>query len=293
MSRSYRTRYAPSPTGEMHMGHARTALVAWLRTRLAGGTLVMRFEDLDAPRVRPESEAAFLRDHAWLGLDFDEGPFRQSERHALYEQALETLGDRVFECTCTRREVRDASAPHGDLGPRYPGTCRSGPTHPERASALRFRMTEAEAFSDVFHGHQPRGEADDFIVRRSDGLFAYQLAVVVDDGEMGISEVVRGDDLLSATPRQIALHRALGYEPPSWLHVPLVVGNDGERLAKRHGAVGIDAYRQAGWSAERVLGVLGASMGVGEGEPMSLGALLESFELCGLEGPSWTPPSPS
>jgi len=279
---TYRTRYAPSPTGAMHLGHARTALVAWLRARSKGGRIVMRIEDLDPPRVRPGSEASILADHEWLGLDWDEGPVRQSERYERYEEALDALRrrGRLFDCTCTRRELQAAaaSAPHGGQ-PRYPGTCRSGPRHPDRPAAVRFRLDVGPSFVDALHGHV-EGAGGDFIVRRSDGLWAYQLAVVVDDHEMGITEVVRGDDLLEATSLQIALYEALGWEPPAWMHVPLVLGPDGARLAKRHGAISIAAYREAGWSPPRLLGLLAESLGLrSTAAPVELGELLSDFDV--------------
>lgn len=253
----------------------------------------MRMEDLDTPRVREGSEGSILADHEWLGLDWDEGPFRQSERLEEYEAALDRLRaeGRVFECTCTRREVQDASAPHGDMGPIYPGTCRQHPSHPERPAALRFRMRSAPDFVDLVQGPRAGGDPDDFIVRRSDGLFAYQLAVVVDDHAMGVTEVVRGDDLLDATPRQVALYEALGWIPPQWLHVPLVVGEDGVRLAKRHGAVGVSDYRDAGWSAERLIGMLAESLGFGDGSPTRLADLIADFEVSRLVEAPWQPPA--
>lgn len=270
---SYRGRLAPSPTGAVHLGTARTALVAWLAARQARGTLILRMEDLDPPRVVPGAAETILADLHWLGLDWDEGPdvggphapYVQSARSAHYETALATLAaaGRVYPCTCSRKEVAAASsAPHGDLGPRYPGTCRSGPSHPERPAALRFRMDAPERFLDGVHGEVAPSRDDDFVVKRADGLYAYQLAVVVDDLVMNVTEVVRGDDLLSSTPWQIALHRALGHAPPAFLHVPLVLGPDGERLAKRHGAVSIDALRRAGRSAEAIVGRLAASLGL-------------------------------
>ena len=279
----------------MHLGHARTALVTWLRARSRSGAIVMRIEDLDAPRVRDGSERSILADHEWLGLDWDEGPHHQSTHLERYDEVLAELGERTFPCTCTRKEVHEASAPHGDPGV-YPGTCREGPSHPERDAAIRFRMTEAPSFTDALHGEVEGGHMDDFVLRRRDGLHAYQLAVVVDDHDMGITEVVRGDDLLSSTPRQIALYRALGWEPPAWLHVPLVIGADGARLAKRHGAIAIDAYRTAGWSAEALLGMLAASVGLlDEARPAELAELLERFDevgVAGLESPPFVPPSP-
>lgn len=275
---SYRTRYAPTPSGAMHLGHARTALVAWLRARAWDGTILMRIEDLDPPRVREGSEASILADHEWLGLDWDEGPVHQSARFDRYEAVLTELGERVFDCTCTRKELQESQAPHGAPN-AYPGTCREGPTHPERPAAKRFRAEGSLRFRDALYG-EVEHPLSDFVVRRSDGLWAYQLAVVVDDHDMGITEVVRGADLLESTPMQVALHEALGWQPPAWLHVPLVLGADGARLAKRHGAVGIGEYREAGWSSERVLGMLAHSLGLRtDDSPVDLETLCGSFAL--------------
>src|SRR5687767_9355319 len=210
LSGRYRGRLAPSPTGRMHWGTARTALVAWLRARSAGGALVMRIEDLDPPRVVPGAAEEIMRELRWLGLDWDEGPdvggphgpYVQSQRFDRYEAALAQLQAQgaLFPCTCSRKELAAlASAPHGegDLGPRYPGTCLRNPIRGDRPAALRFRMARGEAFDDALRGSQPEREPDDFVVKRADGVYAYQLAVVVDDIAMGITEVVRGDDLLS------------------------------------------------------------------------------------------------
>lgn len=277
----------------MHWGTARTALVAWLRARSAGGVLVMRMEDLDPPRVVPGSADEIMRDLRWLGLDWDEGPdvggpcgpYVQSLRFDSYAAALETLKDKglLFPCTCTRKELLAiASAPHGDsdLGPRYQGTCWHGPTHPDRPSSQRFRMARGEPFVDLMRGPWPQSEPDDFVVRRSDGHYAYQLAVVVDDIAMGITEVVRGDDLMSSTPRQIALYRAFDREPPAFLHVPLGLGADGERLSKRNGATAIAELREQGMTPEQVIGRLGVSLGlVAEGTTLSALELLPLFTL--------------
>ena len=220
----------------MHLGHARTHLVAWLRARQASGRVVMRIEDLDLARTRPGSEHELLRDHEWLGLDWDEGPVRQSERLELYEQALAQLqrDGVVYPCSCTRRELQTSSAPHED-GPIYPGTCRSGPLHPERPLALRFVMPEpSPGFTDAYAGEVEAGRVHgDFILRRSDGVFAYQLAVVVDDADQGITHVVRGADLLASTPRQIYLQGLLDLPMLHYMHLPVAVNEAGEKLSKQ------------------------------------------------------------
>jgi glutamyl-tRNA synthetase len=276
----YRGRFAPSPTGDLHLGGARTALAAWLAARAAGGDFVVRVEDLDGPRVVPGAEARILEDLAWLGLAWDEGPdvggahapYRQSERRRRYDAAAAALvaSGRAFPCWCSRAEVaRAATAPHGpgDDGPRYPGSCRertAGP--PGRAPSLRLRVEPGEiAFVDGVHGPQREDVAaavGDFVIVRADGVPAYQLAVVVDDAAMGVTDVVRGDDLLGSTARQLALYRALGLTAPRFAHVPLVLGPDGARLSKRHGAIGVRALRERGVAAARVVGILAATLGL-------------------------------
>lgn len=269
----YRGRFAPSPTGRAHLGTARSALLGWLRARSLGGSFILRIEDLDGPRVVPGAAEAMIEDLRWLGLDWDEGPdvggphgpYVQSERLDRYQAAVERLTELglTYPCTCSRKEVAAiASAPHDDEV-RYPGTCRNGPAHPEREAAIRFRMPEpAPIFDDVLHGRITDGTANDFVICRKDGVFAYQLACVVDDAQMKITEVVRGDDLLSSTPRQIALYRALGLPVPRFFHVPLLLGEDGRRLAKRHGAITIAALREQGISSQRIVGQLAQSAGL-------------------------------
>jgi glutamyl-tRNA synthetase len=241
-------RFAPSPTGDLHVGNLRTALLAWLFARSAGARFRLRMEDLDVGRVRPGSAERQLADLAALGLDWDGEVVVQSGRAAHHADALRRLDGlgRTYECFCTRREVREAaSAPHGP-GPEgiYPGTCRelsaagrAARRADGRRPALRLRGgSELVGFVDRRHGPQ-EAVVDDFVLRRADGVVAYNLAVVVDDAAQGIGEVVRGADLLETTPRQILLARLLGLSVPSYAHVPLVLGPDGARLAKRHGAV--------------------------------------------------------
>jgi len=245
-------RFAPSPTGTLHLGNLRTALLAWLFARTSGGRFLVRMEDLDQGRVIAGSAERQLDDLRALGLDWDGEVVFQSNRQHAYEAAIERLlgAGQLYECFCTRAEIRAAaSAPHGPLPEgAYPGTClRLTPAERRRKRAggrppaLRVRAGGARvAFEDRLHGPQ-EGIVDDFVVRRNDGTSAYNLAVIVDDAWQRIGAVVRGDDLLDSTPRQLFLADALGLEPPAYAHVPLVLGPDGSRLAKRHGAVTLDA----------------------------------------------------
>lgn len=259
-------RFAPSPTGAMHLGNARTALLAWLHSRAHGGRHLLRFEDLDAGRVRPWAYDLTRRDLAWLGLDWDE-EFRQSGRLDLYAAALSRLD--TYPCTCTRKEVLaaiqdSAGAPHGEEAV-YPGTCRAGSVHPQRPAARRWRVPDAEScVTDALTGMTlcqwlPR-DVGDFVLRRNDGVYAYHLAVVVDDALMNVTDVLRGADLWTASPRQAALHRALGLTPPRFLHVPLLTDYRGERLAKRGGAPPLSAWRERGEAPGRVLADLARSL---------------------------------
>jgi glutamyl-tRNA synthetase len=353
---TYRGRFAPSPTGDLHLGGARTALVAWLAARAAGGTFVVRVEDLDRARAVAGAEQRILDDLAWLGIDWDEGPdrggpfspYRQSDARGAvphwrtpasaarsrrseerggsgpaardrgattqlrpaaslptganagqpldrYESAIQTLlrQGRAYPCFCSRAEVaRAAQAPHGpgDDGPRYPGTCRDlsqdeiDARAKTRRPAIRLRVEpEVIAFTDGVHGARQEDVAaavGDFVISRADGVPAYQLAVVVDDAFMRMTDVVRGDDLLGSTARQLYLHRALDLSPPSFAHVPLVLGPDGARLSKRHGAIGVRRFADP----ERLVGALAHSLGLIEDASARLHprALITGFDLSRL-----------
>ena len=251
-----RGRFAPSPTGELHLGHARTALLAWLQTREAGGQFVLRLENLDAGRVRRGSSDGILRDLEWLGLDWDEGwdvggphaPYTQAERQDLYSASAARLP--TYPCTCSRLEVlQAASAPHG-VEARYPGTCRAGVTHADRRAALRWKVPDLEVrVTDGLNGEIVENVArvvGDITIRRNDGAWAYQLACVVDDAAMGITDVLRGADLLGSTARQALLFDALSACRPRFWHVPLLTDASGARLAKRSGAASLRQMREGG-----------------------------------------------
>ena len=268
--RPYRGRLAPSPTGRLHLGHARTFWIAQTRARAAGGTLVLRNEDLDPARSRPEYVTDLLEDLRWFGFDWQEGPdrggpfgpYHQSERMPLYREAFARLQDAgwVYPCTCSRKDILTAAgAPHAadDDEPVYPGTCRSNRDADVRSarSTWRFRVPDGEAiaFTDALCG--PRvfvagKDFGDFVVWRYDHVPAYQLAVVVDDAAMRITEVVRGVDLLRSTARQLLLYRALVFEPPAFCHCPLVKDHTGARLAKRHEALSLRTLREKGETPE-------------------------------------------
>ncbi len=284
-------RLAPSPTGAQHVGNARTYLVAWLSARVSAGKVVLRIEDLDSPRVKPGAAQQCLEDLRWLGLDWDEGPLFQTRRLPIYHLALLQLQQQesIYPCSCSRSDVeRAASAPHAEHhGPIYPGTCaqrRVADAPGQSAFAWRMRTDERLiCFDDGLHGPQKLDfshNGGDFVVWKSDGTPAYQLAVVVDDAAMGVTEVIRGDDLLSSTPRQLLLYQALKLPPPRFVHVPLVVGPDGRRLAKRHGDTRLAALRQAGVTAEALIGLLAWSCGwIKNLKPISPGELLPLFDL--------------
>jgi glutamyl-tRNA synthetase len=289
-------RLAPSPTGAQHVGNARTYLIAWLSARSRGGQVLLRIEDIDSPRVKRGAAEQACADLRWLGLDWNGPPVVQTERLDLYRSALARLQEQelVYPCTCTRTDVeRAASAPHLDQeGPVYPGTC-AGRRVADAADlagqpyAWRFRVPPGpQAFDDGFRGRveiDPGKVGRDFVVWKSAGTPAYQLAVVVDDAATGVTEVVRGDDLVPSTPRQLLLYRALGLRPPRFVHVPLVVGPDGRRLAKRHGDTRLVALREAGVRPEALVGLLAWSCGwVERVEPVTARALLPRYRLAAI-----------
>lgn len=295
---SYIGRLAPSPTGAQHLGNARTYLVAWLHARSHGGKLLLRIEDLDTPRTKIGAENQIFTDLEWLGLDWDShggdlGFVRQSDRTNRYTEVLEFLKQRelVYPCTCSRSEIEEAaSAPHESFldGVVYPGNC-SGHQVSDAARfdsqglkyAWRFRFAKESLVEwvDHFAGKQeliPARALGDFVVARNYGPVAYQLAVVVDDHDAEISHVVRGNDLIYSTYRQLAIYEALGWQAPQWIHVPLVVGSDGRRLAKRHGDTRLSSYRDLGTCPEALLGALAGSLALNpQGTPMTAQQILE------------------
>jgi glutamyl-tRNA synthetase len=286
----YVGRLAPSPTGAQHVGNARTYLIAWLAARSCGGRVVLRIEDIDSPRVKPGAARQSLDDLRWLGLDWDAGPIIQSERLDRYYKALRQLQDRelVYPCTCSRGDIEAAaSAPHAEHeGAAYPGTCadrRVADAPAEQSFAWRFRAGEAPSFIDGVRGDiqlDVRRFGGDFVVWKSAGTPAYQLAVVVDDAEQGVTDVIRGDDLIPSTPRQLLLYQALGLAAPRFAHVPLIVGPDGRRLAKRHGDTRLSALRQAGVESAALVGLLAWSCGwLDEIRPVMPVELISGFRL--------------
>ena len=315
-SPAYVGRLAPSPTGALHLGNARTFMIAWLRARSQGGKVIFRMEDLDHPKDKPGAAAQAVEDLKWLGFDWDEA-YVQSERKDIYRRALESLGDFVYPCVCSRKDVESAqSAPHAGEQLYYPGTCRgrfatwrearsflerasdsrcSRSSSSSRMPCWRFKVPEENivAFDDAFAGHYKQDVSrtlGDFPLARDEFGAGYTLACAVDDLLMGVTEVVRGDDLLAATPAQILLARALlgsssslfplPSSLPTYCHVPLVVGKDGKRLAKRHGDTRIASYREAGKTPEELIGFLAASCGwAAKGERVSLADLVPRFDL--------------
>lgn len=272
------SRLAPSPTGYLHIGNARSFLLAWLQARAASGKIILRIEDIDQDRAVSGADEGIVLDLRWLGLDWKNeltSEYYQSQRLDRYRKSLQELErqGRVYPCYCSRKELREAmSAPHGK-GSRYPGTCRNltAAQREERRAqkdpAMRFIVEPGDVveFNDLVAGDVRTNvydETGDFIVARADGVPGYQLAVVLDDIAMGITHVLRGDDLLDSTPRQILLYRAFNAAPPTYTHVPLILGPDGARLAKRHGSVSIKELRERGTTPEEVIGWLAWSCGL-------------------------------
>ena len=289
-------RFAPTPSGRMHLGNVFAALMAWLGARSAGGQIVLRIEDLDTRAQNPQVADDLMRDLEWLGLDWDQGPFYQSQRQDLYCQAIEDLTERglTYPCFCSRADLHAAEAPHASDGTYiYQGTCRNltvdqvAEKSTARPAATRLVVPAATdptgtvTFVDQVFGRRREvlaRDCGDFIVRRSDGVFAYQLAVVVDDGLMGVNQVVRGMDLLGSCARQTYLARLLGFEAPTYAHVPLLVAPDGRRLAKREKDLDLGALRAAGVSAQQICGLLAGVAGLIEpGQSVMPRDLIEAF----------------
>ena len=301
-----RVRFAPSPTGLLHIGNARTALFNYLFARRHQGILVLRIEDTDLERSTEASFEEILKDLRWLGIPWDEGPdrvapkgpYRQSERSAHYEAAIARLAadGLVYLCDCSRRDIANiASAPHaGEEGPRYPGTCRSNGMRLrawKRPPAVRVALPDREVVvHDAFQGTLRQNVSQavgDFVLRRGDGVFAYQLAVVVDDLAMGVTEIVRGFDLLGSSPRQVLLAEMLGRKPSGFAHVPLIVDSDGERLQKRKPRHTLRGQRAAGVGPDSVIWRLAHSLGLAPDKPAArspVSLLGQALDLAKLQG---------
>ena len=290
-------RFAPSPTGDLHVGNLRTALLAWLFARASGGRFLFRYEDLDTAFVQPDSYDRQAADLRALGLDWDGEAVRQSDRIDVYRATIHTLVEAglTYPCWCSRREIREAAgAPHGPPG-AYPGTCRNLSAREKetreasgRPAALRMLAHgEKVTITDRLRGDHTE-TIDDFVLKRGDGTPAYHLVVVIDDAWQGVEEVVRADDLLSSTPRHAYLADQLGLDRPTWAHVPLALSERGGRLAKRDGSVTLEDRRALGDTPERVRGYLAASVGLAEpGEDPTIGTLLDRFEPTALWVDPW------
>jgi len=283
-----RTRFAPSPTGYLHVGGARTALFCYLYARRHGGEFVLRIEDTDLERSTAESVNAIMEGMTWLGLDYDEGPFFQTQRFERYQQVIDELLDKglAYRCDCPKErldKLRDTQMA-AKIKPRYDGHCRGRSVSPETAHVVRFAnpVDGAVVVDDLIRGRVPfaNGELDDLIIRRSDCSPTYNLTVVVDDADMEITHVIRGDDHLNNTPRQVNILRALGQEPPRYAHVPMILGPDGTRLSKRHGAVSVVSYRDQGYLPEALLNYL-VRLGWShvDQEVFSLDEMIELFDI--------------
>jgi len=295
-------RFAPSPTGPLHIGNLRTALIAWLCAHQQDGELLLRIEDLDRMNSKPEHEERQINELAQLGITFGSNFIRQSERFDLYRDIVDGLRQRdlVYPCYCTRREILESTqAPHGPtIEGAYTGTCRNLSVRDRfereqsgRPPAWRLRTNNEEYVVNDLLAGATTTVIDDMVLLRNDGVPAYNLAVVVDDAAQGVSQVVRGDDLLLGTGRHIHLQKLLGYPTPQYLHVPLVVGLDQERLAKRHGAVTLEDLSQHGVGVAEVLGELARSIASPIERPESVVDLLDDFNLDQLPRSPWTIPS--
>ncbi len=283
-----RTRFAPSPTGYLHVGGARTALFSWLYARKHGGKFVLRIEDTDLERSTAESVNAILEGMTWLGLEYDEGPFYQTHRFERYNEVIGELMDKglAYRCNCARERLdhmREAAMKRKEK-PRYDGHCRDLQVDPDEPHVIRFRNPETGAVivDDLIRGPVvfENEELDDLIIRRTDGSPTYNLTVVVDDMDMQISHVIRGDDHLNNTPKQINILRALGKPLPQYGHVPMILGDDGARLSKRHGAVSVMQYREDGFLPEALLNYLvRLGWSHGDQEIFSLDEMIELFDI--------------
>jgi glutamyl-tRNA synthetase len=283
-----RTRFAPSPTGFLHVGGARTALFSYLFARKHGGQFILRIEDTDLERSTPESVNAILEGMTWLGLDYDEGPFYQTQRFERYQAVIDELLEKglAYRCNCSRERLdklreRQMAA---KVKPRYDGHCRSRPVDPNEPHVVRFSnpVEGLVVVNDRVRGKVPfnNGELDDLIIRRSDGSPTYNLTVVVDDAEMGITDVIRGDDHLGNTARQINILNAWGKQPPRYAHLPMILGEDGSRLSKRHGAVSVIAFRDQGYLPEALLNYLvRLGWSHGDQEIFSIDEMITLFDL--------------
>jgi len=284
-----RARFAPSPTGYLHIGGARTALFSWLHARKHGGAFILRIEDTDLERSTAESVNAILEGMTWLGLEYDEGPFYQTQRFDRYREAIQRLLDEgyAYRCYCSKErleKLREEQMARKEK-PRYDGLCRERSDAPvDQPHVIRFRNpTEGQVVvEDLIRGRVvfDNRELDDLIIARSDGSPTYNLTVVVDDLDMGITHVIRGDDHLNNTPRQINILRALGVEPPTYAHVPMILGADGKRLSKRHGAVSVMQYREEGYLPEALINYLvRLGWSHGDQEIFSLEEMIELFDI--------------
>ena len=302
--REVRGRFAPSPSGRMHLGNVWAMLAAWLSVRKQGGSMILRMEDLDPIRSKQVYAHQIIEDLAWLGLSYEEGPdcggdyapYAQDQRRHYYEKALEQLKEQelLYPCYCSRKDLMAVRAPHRGEGANvYPGICRQLSIDErklraeKKAPAMRFLMPDLEdCFYDLNYGKQCQSlqsETGDFILRRSDGIHAYQLAVVIDDALMGITEVVRGADLLSSTHRQRILYETLGYSSPTFGHVPLLVGRDGRRLSKRFQALDLGQLKSMGWKPEEMWGLLLFEAGMmDKEEPITLKEAIEVFSWASM-----------